>query len=610
MNTTTAHSPSKAKDNAQSELSFRETARLIFKIIQFSPKAFILACVLFALFHLSPFAMAYLVSLVFEQVNLIDTTGVTQSHLTLAWLAIGTLLLVRGVRYFVFYEAIKAWIYQMYLANTLVRANLLNYLLTAPNSRQLSDTPSEAVSRFRDDVNEIGIMCEDIIDFFGMIFFTTIALIVMSAISPTLMLFVYAPMFLVVVMVRMLSPTIRRYRRKMRQAEARVTDFIGESFSAINSVKLAAKEPEILTHMMALGDVRQKAALKDTLVTELITSITRNMMRMSTGFLLLAGAYLIQKGKMNVEDIVLVIGLLPMLMFSTQIFAQIVTQQRRVTISFERFQRLLTDAKLDDMVKHTPLYMDTDAPKVEVHRKHAPLERLLVRGLGVTYDNGEGINDISLSVDKGEFVVITGRMGSGKSTLVKALLGLIKQDAGDVFWNGERVIDPASFFVPPRSAYTSQLPNLFSDSLQENILMGESDHHLDTAIELAVLKPDLAEMPNDLLTEVGARGVKLSGGQVQRTAIARMLAIESDLLVFDDVSSALDASTEQQLWQGLFSARDATCLVVSHRRPALQRADKILLMEEGRVLDSGTLDELLERQPLMRTIWADETESF
>ena len=102
---------------------------------------------------------------------------------------------------------------------------------------------------------------------------------------------------------------------------------------------------------------------------------------------------------------------------------------------------------------------------------------------------------------------------------------------------------------------------------------------------------------------VGARGVKLSGGQIQRSAVARMFATEADLLVFDDLSSALDLHTEAELWERLFDHRDATCLVVSHRPAALERADQILVVEDGRIIDRGRLTELLDRSPIMMELW-------
>ena len=169
----------------------------------------------------------------------------------------------------------------------------------------------------------------------------------------------------------------------------------------------------------------------------------------------------------------------------------------------------------------------------------------------------------------------------------------------------EIVDDPASFFVPPRSAYTAQVPRLFSESLADNIVLGQraTRERLREAVKLAVLDPDLERLEQGIDTMVGARGVKLSGGQVQRSAAARMLATEAQLLVFDDLSSALDLHTEAELWRRLFENRSVTCLVVSHRKAALERADQILLMDHGRLVDRGRLSELLERSALMRELW-------
>ena len=183
-----------------------------------------------------------------------------------------------------------------------------------------------------------------------------------------------------------------------------------------------------------------------------------------------------------------------------------------------------------------------------------PLESLQVRGLTHRFPDGEeGLEDVDLDVEQGSFTVITGKIGSGKSTLVRALLGLVPS-TGEIYWNGELVEDPASFFVPPRSAYTAQVPRLFSESLADNIALGKraTRERLREAVQLAVLDPDLERMEHGLETMVGARGVKLSGGQVQRSAAARMLATEAELLVFDDLSSALDLHTEAELWKRLF----------------------------------------------------------
>jgi ATP-binding cassette subfamily B protein len=189
----------------------------------------------------------------------------------------------------------------------------------------------------------------------------------------------------------------------------------------------------------------------------------------------------------------------------------------------------------------------------------------------------------------------------GKTTLLRTVLGLLPKAQGEIYWNGSLIQDPAAFFVPPYSAYTAQVPKLFHTTLRDNILLGLDEAQVD--LTDALLKAILADEFPTLDILLGPRGTRLSGGQIQRTAAARMLVRKAELLIFDDLSSALDVETETKLWQRLFAPGHPALLIVSHRRQVLRHADHILVLRNGRIEAEGTLAELLPKNETIQSIW-------
>ena len=221
-----------------------------------------------------------------------------------------------------------------------------------------------------------------------------------------------------------------------------------------------------------------------------------------------------------------------------------------------------------------------------------PLESLRLEHLSAVHDDGTlGVEDVSLTVEAGELVLVLGQVGAGKSSLLGALAGLVRH-TGELRWNGKVVEDEESFLRPGQVAYVSQTPRVLSGTFGDNIRLGLPRRY-DEAVADARLVPDI-ERAGGVDALVGHRGLRLSGGQVQRLALARALATNAELIVADDVSSALDATTELELWNAL-RERGSTVIGASSKRAALARADRVVVLVDGRVAAVGPWSRLSGR---------------
>ncbi|MEU4388568.1 ATP-binding cassette domain-containing protein [Promicromonospora sp. NPDC023805] len=369
-------------------------------------------------------------------------------------------------------------------------------------------------------------------------------------------------------------------------ARARFGRALVSALDSARTVKLAARTPDVRRHLGVVDSGRVQAAIFEHRVQAVLDSVP--LVALYVGVVAAWAFYLTDRW--DLATTLLVSSAVMGFAWFGVVAGAVVTEAPGTRAWQVATARFAGGADLVSRGRGVDLVTGI-APSPEPAPRE-PLDRLELRNVTALHDDGTiGVSDVDLVIRRGELVLLLGQVGSGKSSLLSALAGLMEH-TGEVRWNGTEVTDAQVFMRPGQVAHVAQVPRVLSGTFSDNVAL---DHARDIVgpVQGARLAQDMEEAggPHAL---VGHRGVRLSGGQVQRLALARALAADTELLLADDVSSALDASTEIELWAAL-RERGTTVVGATSKRAALSRADRVVVLVDGKVAEVGPWAELAAR---------------
>ncbi|MBM0240291.1 ABC transporter ATP-binding protein, partial [Micromonospora sp. ATA32] len=445
-------------------------------------------------------------------------------------------------------------------------------------------TPAEVVAQ-GGDTERVVILADNVLD-------QTVAVIIliaMTAVSGSVVpgLFFAGTMVVSGLAATLFGPLLERSARATVAARAAFATALVSSLSAARTVKLAGATRPVLAHLAGLDALRSERQRREISVQVW----ARSTPSLVSGLLPIGAWALYLTGGLSATATLVAVSTLGAARWFAWTTASLVSQLPSARVWTRRTVAMSGVGAYSAAVPGVDLAAGT-APTPTPAQRH-PLRRLELAGFGVVHSDGTvAVRDVDLTVDRGQLVLVLGPVGSGKSSLLRALAG-IAHHTGTMRWNGRPVTEPEVFLRPDQVGYVGQLPRVLSGTVADNIALG---HEVDAvgAVSTAQLEHDLAGTGSGLGLLIGHKGTRLSGGQLQRLALARALARRTELLIADDVSSALDVTTELALWAAL-REHGVTVVGSTSKRAALVQADHVVVLLGGAVAAEGSWRELEDR---------------
>jgi len=417
------------------------------------------------------------------------------------------------------------------------------------------------------------------------IFMLVIVVYLMIDVNPLLTLYTLSPLPFLALIIYYVNHIIHRKSEKIQAQLSNITSIAQESYSGIRVIKSYVQEEGMIEHFEKASEDYKISSVSLAKTDALFQPSMALMIGLSVLLTIFIGGVQVIRGNITVGNLAEFVIYVNMLMFPFLSIGMVASMIQRASASQKRLNEFL-DIKPN-------IYNRPDARSIAVKGE------VVFKNVSFTYPHTgiQAIQNFNLTVKPGEKVAVIGRTGSGKSTLAQLLIRMYDPQEGEVMLDGMDLRTLKLEDLRTQISYVPQDVFLFSDTITNNIRFGTPEANEETvrrAARQASVEKDILGFPEGFDTVVGERGVTLSGGQKQRISIARGLIKDPNLLVFDDCLSAVDARTEKEIIGNLYAyLKDKTAIIITHRIFALFEFDKIIVLDDGRIVETGTHDELL-----------------